>query len=527
MELEQYLKRIFRWWWLILLSTGIAAGASYYASLQQPRIYTTTTTLMVGQVIQKANPTGQDFATIERLGQSYAQMAVRQPILQATVDNLELKMGWQGLRGRVNATQLPRTQLLAITVQDNSPERAVAVADEIAHQLILQSPTSPENQQRNERGKFVQRQLDDLEARIEATQIRVEALKVELETAFSARQIQDLQTEIASLESLINNWQANYTGLLDFLQGGGDPNFLTVIEPAQLPRVPISPKVEVNVLLAAAVGFALAVAAGLLLEYIDDTVKTSDELSEILDVTTLGSVGYSKRTASNKALISHENPFSPVAEGFRILRSNIQFVALDRPVKSILVTSPEPNAGKSTTAANLGVIMAQADFRTIIVDGDLRRPSMHTIFGVPNSSGLTNAIRSPATEFNGLLKETGIENLQLITSGPLPPNPAELLGSPGLPQLLQRLETMADVIIVDSSPILAVTDALVLSNQVDGVILVTRAGRSRRDMIRRTIKSLRQARANVLGGVLSGVSTRDRDGYYYHYYGSNGHRTRG
>ena len=121
MELSQYFKSVLRWWWLLLLSTGIAAVASYYASSQQPRIYQTTTTLMVGQVIQKANPTGQDFSTIERLAESYAQMAHRQPILQATIDSLGLKMSWQALKGRVNAYSIPRTQLLAIRVQDTSP----------------------------------------------------------------------------------------------------------------------------------------------------------------------------------------------------------------------------------------------------------------------------------------------------------------------------------------------------------------------------------------------------------------------
>ena len=127
LELRQYFIGLLRWWWLIVLSTAIAAGVSYYASSKQPRIYQTTTTLIVGQVIQKANPTGQDFATLEQLAESYAQMARLQPILQAVVDSLALNMSWQDLQWRVNAYSVPRTQLLAITVQDISPERAVAI----------------------------------------------------------------------------------------------------------------------------------------------------------------------------------------------------------------------------------------------------------------------------------------------------------------------------------------------------------------------------------------------------------------
>ena len=263
MELRQYVSSLLRWWWLLVLSISIAAVASYVASSRQPRIYQTTTTLLVGQVIQKNNPSNNDFTTTERLAESYAQMAQRQPILQSTVESLGLNTSWQSLRWRVNAASIPRTQLLGISVKDSSPERAVAVADEIAYQLVLQSPSSPENKARQERSLFVQSQLDDLEARIETAKSRVIELEAELDAALSARQIQDLQTEISNLETLITNWQANYSDLLDFLDGGDSPNYLTVIEPAQIPTQPVSPNVATNVMLAAAVGFALALAAAL------------------------------------------------------------------------------------------------------------------------------------------------------------------------------------------------------------------------------------------------------------------------
>ena len=268
LELEKYFWAVLKWWWLILLSMIIAAAGSYYVGMQQPRIYQTTATLLVGQVIQQANPTGSDFNTTEQLAESYAQIAVRQPVLQATVESLGLNIDWRALKGQVNVAPIPRTQLLAITVQDAVPSRAVAIADEIAYQLILQSPSSPENQARQERSQFVQNELDDLESRIETARARKEELEIELESALSASQIRGLQTEIGNLESLINGWQRNYTDLLDFLQGGDSPNYLTIIEPAQLPIVPISPRVQLNVLLAAAVGFLLAVSVALLIEYI-------------------------------------------------------------------------------------------------------------------------------------------------------------------------------------------------------------------------------------------------------------------
>ena len=518
MEVLQYAKRVLRWWWLILLCMAVAAAGSYVTSSRQPRIYQTSATLMVGQVFQETNPSGQDFYTLELLAESYSQIAVRQPILQATVDSLGLEMGWQDLKWRVSAAPLPRTQLLAIIVKDTSPERAVAIADEVAYQLVLQSPSSPENQARRERSQFVRSQLDDLEDRIDRAQLRVKELQAELETAFSAREIQDIQSEIAGLEALINNWQANYSDLLDFLEGGDNPNYLTLIEPAQLPTRPISPNVRLSVMLATAVGLMLALGAALVLEYIDDTVKSTEDLNASLGLTALGGVTRMKgKDYKGRLVISHD-PFSPVLEGYRQIRTNIQFAAVDEPAKSILVTSPNPGEGKSLTAANLAIVMAQAGLKTIIVDSDLRIPVLHKIFQVPNLDGLTDLLRSSQPEVGDYLKDTGIENLQVITSGPLPPNSSEMLGSQRMIALIERLEDKADLVIFDSPPILAVTDAAVLSQRVDGVMLVIQAGRTRRDATREAVNRLRQLGARVLGVVLNRIPGRGAGYYYYSHY---------
>jgi succinoglycan biosynthesis transport protein ExoP len=517
MEITQYVKRVLRWWWLLLMCAGIAGAASYIASSRQPHIYQTSSTIMVGQVLSKANPTGQDFSTVQQLAESYAQIAVRQPILQGAIDGLGLKMSWQELTWRVYAAPIPRTQLLAITVKDTSPERAVAIADEIAYQLILQSPSSPENQARKERSAFVQGQLDDLEGRIEKAQARVKELEVELDAAFSARQIQDLQSEMGSLEALINNWQRNYSDLLVFLEGGESPNFLTIIEPAQLPTAPISPNVRLNVMLATAVGLALAIGGALLLEFIDDTVKSPDILSNSLGLTVLGTVGYMKGKDYKGKLISSHSPFSPILEAYRLVRTNIQFMELDQPNKSILVSSANPGEGKSITTVNLGVTMAQAGLRTIIVDTDLRIPVIHKILQIPNSAGLTDLLRSGQFEIDDYLKSTGIENLQVITSGALPPNSSELLGSQRVEELINYLEQRADVVLFDTPPILAVSDAAVLSQRVSGVVLVVDA-RSRRDTTMQAVNRLRQVHARILGCVLNRASARGSHYQYYSYY---------
>jgi len=526
MNQSNYIKRVLRWWWLFLLSMIIAATASYYASLQMPKVYKTTTTLLVGQVFQTANPTGQDFSTTEQLAESYAQIVSRQPILQAVIDNLGLNMSWTQLKRDVLAETIPNTQLLAITVENNSPELAVAIADEIAYQLILQSPTSPENQARTEHGEFVKQQLASLETRISRSEARLEEIDRLLDTALSAREIQNLESEKRTLQSVIRDWQSNYISLLSFFEGGDTANYLTIIDPAQLPVRPVSPNVFMNVALAAFMGLSLALGAAILLEYLDDTIKSPDDLTEVLGVTALGSVVNIKGKSYKEKMAQVHSPFSPVSEAYRLIRTNIQFMAVDKPAQLIAVTSASPGEGKSTTIANLGVIMAQAELRTIIVDADLRQPTQHTIFRVPNTAGLTDLLLSKNVSIEDQLVSTGHDNLKLITSGPLPPNSSEILNSHSMLELIEKLRDYADVILFDTPPILMVTDALVLSSRVDGTVLVIKAGNTRRAALLEALDRLKKVDAHILGSILNQISPRSSSYYYSSHYSYSQPRSR-
>jgi capsular exopolysaccharide synthesis family protein len=270
-------------------------------------------------------------------------------------------------------------------------------------------------------------------------------------------------------------------------------------------------------MLAAAVGFALALAAALLLEYIDDTIKSADDLSASAGLTALGSVNRIEGKDYKDKLISSHNPFTPVSESYRMLRTNLQFTTIDQSTQSIMVTSPNPGEGKSITTANLGVIMAQANLRTIIVDADLRRPIMHKIFQLSNLEGVTDLIRAPEVDLTNNVKDTGVENLRVITSGSLPPNPSEMLGSQRMTELLQQLKEMADIVILDSPPTLPVTDAVVLSSRVDGVILVAQAKHTRRGATKQAVARLEHVGARLLGGVLNKVSGKGDYNHYSYY----------
>ena len=204
-------------------------------------------------------------------------------------------------------------------------------------------------------------------------------------------------------------------------------------------------------------------------------------------------------------LITVADPRSPVSEAYRTLRTNLDFSSLDKPIKTMLVTSAGPEEGKSTVLANLAVTTAQAGREVILVDCDLRRPTLHNIFDLKNDVGLTTMVVDDAAMESPPLRDTGVESLQLVSSGPLPPNPSELLGSRRMEEIIAALLERADVVLFDAPPVVAVTDAAVLATKVDGVLLVVNAGGTKRDYARVAKARLEKVNANLLGAVLNNV----------------------
>ena len=219
-------------------------------------------------------------------------------------------------------------------------------------------------------------------------------------------------------------------------------------------------------------------------------------------------------TSSNgkSPLIALRDPRAPAAEAYRTLRTNIQFSSLDKPLRTLLATSTAPDEGKSTTLANLAVTMAQAEQRIILVDCDLRRPTLHTLFDLPNETGLTSMIL--AEDVPPPLQETGVPGLRLLSSGPLPPRPADILGSRRMEAAIERLRAEADIVLFDTPPVVVVTDAAVLATKVDGVLLVFQAGRTSRERARHARQILEKVKANIVGVVLNNAEVEQGYGYY-------------
>ena len=521
-ELRHYAAIVLKRWWVLVLVLIFTLAIGFGVTRQQEPVYKATASILVGQSLQTTNISTQDFRTSEELAQTYAALAQRQPVLEGTVEALGLDTRWQRLRGAVSAKLVPNTQLVEITVEADSPEEAAVIADEVANQLILMSPTALQNQEFAETITFVEQRMASLQTKIEEGQTRLEELEATDVSQLSATETAALQQEINALTGLITEWERNFTQLLAFLDSNQSSNYLAIVEAAQPSLNPVRPNVQLNTAVAAAIGLALGLGLIFVLEHMDDTIKSSDDLGKMIGLNPLGAIREVNTEGYENALITTRDRFSPQSEAYRMIRSNIQFMSVDEPSKSYLVTSAVRGEGKSFVTANLGVVMAQAGHSTIIVDTDLRSPVQHEIFHLQNPKGLTDLLREPELSASNFLESTQVPGLRVLTSGALPPNPSELIGSQRMKQVMVELAEIADVVIYDSPPAVIVADAAILSERVDGAVFVINVGKTRREVIQQAIYNLRQAEANLFGAVLNRVSKKTHSYYYHGYYYKRG-----
>jgi succinoglycan biosynthesis transport protein ExoP len=418
----------------------------------------------------------------------------------------------------------------------------------------------------------VQTQIDDLQTQISGLQTRItELLAIKDSTEAQNIELVDKQASLAQLQPVLAGYQQIYSNLvvagqpvsstsnqlsqlqtnlslyqqiyvsllsnlenIRLARAQNTPNVIQV-EPATVPGSPIRPQPFQSTLLAAAVGFMLAAGIAFLVEYLDDTLKTPEDIERELNLTVLGLIadmGYDKKNnGDNFPEIIHvaEKPRSPIAEAFRSLRTNLEFSGVDRPLHILLVTSAGPGEGKSTIAANLAFILSQSGKRVILLDADLRRPNIHRIMDIPNRVGLSDLLRGKLAIQDVLRPWNGFTQLSIITSGSLPPNPSELLGSEKMGHILKELSSLVDFIVVDTPPSL-VADAQILSPKVDGILFVVQPGKTHVDSARTTVEQLVRVQARLLGVVLNRIP-RNRGYYYggyrhyspYSYYTNKGH----
>jgi succinoglycan biosynthesis transport protein ExoP len=516
MDLRRHGQVIRSWLWLLIASLLLAGGAAYLVSSSLPKVYEAKVTLLVGQSSSSSTPNYNDLLASQRISQTYADLATTGTILGKVMANAGLDITVDEFRARVKADAPTNSTLVTVTVQDGEPARAATLANAIGDQLIAASDSVY--------GKNSQVQ-DFIAGQISATQVQIQDTQTQIDSlaALTTRTNADTQ-QLQALRDRITSLRASYASLLG-LPGSG-ANAVTVVDPATPPLAPSSPRVLLNTLLAALVGLLLALGIAFTMEYLDDTVKSPEDVESATGLATLGTVLKMKGEKGRSEIYRLATllyPRGPAAEAYRTLRTNLEFASVDEPVKTLLVTSSIPSEGKTTTSGNLAVAFAQAGRTVILVDADLRKPGIHRLFDLPNVSGLTSLLRSDDVSVDDVAQATEEERLRIVATGPLPPNPAELLGSHRMQTILERLTAAADLVVVDSPPLQAVADAAILASITDGTLLVIDAGRTRRVAAGRGREALAKSGARVLGAALNRLSQRARSDYvYYDYYGAYG-----
>jgi capsular exopolysaccharide synthesis family protein len=296
---------------------------------------------------------------------------------------------------------------------------------------------------------------------------------------------------------------------------------LIVVSPAVLPDRPVSPNKTLNVAIAFAAGLLVALGIAFLLDYLDQSIKSDEELTERLGLISIGHVAFAPTAKGRRAELLALDSRSPASEAYKALRTSLLFSTIDQELKTIVVTSAGPGEGKSRTAANLAVVLAGAGHNTLLIDADFRRPSQHKIFGRVRNVGLSNLILQDVADNEAITAVENVPNLWLVTSGPIPPNPSELLGSGRIKELMARLRSGFTYVILDTPPVNAVTDAAILASSANGTILVVEQGRTTFPALGHAKQLLDRVGAHTIGVVMNKVRASSGSySYEYGYYGT-------
>ncbi|MEE8428536.1 MAG: polysaccharide biosynthesis tyrosine autokinase, partial [Gammaproteobacteria bacterium] len=338
----------------------------------------------------------------------------------------------------------------------------------------------------------------------------------------------NLQDRAIQYNILKREWETNkqlYSGLLERMKevgvaAGMELNNISIIDRAVIPVAPYKPKLRSNVSVAGLLGLMGGLGLAFLLAYLDNTLRTPEELEKVLGLSSLGMVPKADPKELSEVtsldLVSHQERDSELSEAFRSIRTSLMFSSPQGPPKTLLVTSATPSEGKSMNAANLAVVLAQNNAAVLLVDSDLRKPRIHRIFGKPLSPGLTEHL---VGKRQNTIHDTEIPNLSVISAGTLPPNPAELLGSTSMDTFLNVMSDMFDYVILDSAPILGLADSVITSTKVKGTLLTVNASTTSKHAVREAVKRLRNVQAPLLGAVLNMVDMSSNEyGYYCNYY---------
>ncbi|HET9920708.1 MAG TPA: Wzz/FepE/Etk N-terminal domain-containing protein [Ktedonobacteraceae bacterium] len=535
MTFENYWAIFIKQWKRIAICFVLAGVGTFMVSKLMTPLYQATAIVQVEIRSQNNSADYTSLLASDQLVQTEAQLALSNAVLSAVVSHYP-GLTVEQLASNTTSTPETSTQLFQISVLNADPEQAASLANEIAATLINQQAQVIQ-QEDNQSQQQMQEELKN-------TQQQINTVTGQLETLKGANgnpgKIAALQVQLSGLQQHYSQWQTALAQLeLTDAQNG---NFLRIAQPAQPSFKAARPNVLLNTGIGLGAGLFLGILLAVLYEQLDTRVRTPEQLSALLDWKVLGTV-WRARTSQQEEIFNPQGHDANV-ESYRILRTNVGFSAVDTSLQTLVITSAMPGDGKSTVAANLAIFMAKAGKNTLLIDADLRRPTLHTKFQLPpERMGLSNAVlalsASPVSTLhpgmNGhiapehpfsiepFIHAVGIPNLRVMPSGPLPPNPSELLESRAMKRLLELMLTCgAESVIFDVPPIRGLSDASILASKADGTLIVVDVTRAHKGHLKQVKAQLTQVGAHVVGCVVNKQRRSRQDtSYSYYYYQQN------
>lgn len=548
MELTQYLLIARKWGWLVLLVAFVGGSISFALNSVQTPVYRASSVVRIGNAIESPDPSSGQLSIPQQLAGEYIQLLRSSRVQDATLENLGINVNLD----RVISTRiLPETSLLEISVTYSDPIVAADIANELANQLVEQSPSDLTNSQIVQL-QIANQQIEDLTQDIIQLRERQDQITERLARVSNDILIEELNAQRARIIDQINSASANIaTYQANIASYEQRTNSISVFETADIPQGPIGGGTLSNVLTVAVASGVLVLGAVILVEYVNDTVQTAEQATQVTNLPVLGVISkIGRRRNRNQRdyksrLIINQSQTTQIIEEYRTLRANLSFNMNGDATKTrvFLISSGLPQEGKSLTAANLSMAMAMAGSRVLVIDADLRRPKQHEIFDIDEKTGLTTMLSTQPSldDTSGALPQVainqirelmkpvaGLDRLWVMPSGFIPRNPNEILGSTLMRYWIDVLREIPDIdtIIIDSPPCLAISDAPVLASNIDAkVLLILEANRSKRRAAIRSKERFENADAEILGVILNGADARFEDYYGYGYSGGYYYKT--
>ena len=485
MTLRDYWRVIVRRSWIVIAAIIATTAPAVALSLKQASVYEASADMLIGGAPgESVFGSGQQTVNPDRLVQNEISVLEGDLVYARLKENLGLEDDPPGVTG----SGFSDADIITASVQSGDPQTASTLANAYVDAYI--------DVKREQAVNGMVAASAELQSKITDLQTQID----ELDTKIEASSTDDDSGAEADRRALVDQ-QALFQQRIDQLQVDAalSAGNAQLVQPAEPPITPIKPTPVRTAMLAAVVGLLLGFGAAFLVDHLDDSIRTQDDLTRIgRDVTALAMVP--NVTGRDNRPLSISDPDNPAVEAYRNLRTNVQFLGLERPVRSIQVTSTRPGEGKTTTAANLAIVLSQTGANVVLVDADLRKPDLHRMFAVDGSNGLTNNLAGDPME---LTIQRITDQLWVIVGGPVPPNPSELLSGRRMDAFAEELARRFDYVIIDSAPLLAVSDAAALSRHVDGVLLVAQAKRVSLPQLREGLATLDRAGAPLLGIVLN------------------------